>query len=287
MDEKAILAFAERLPLDKLASIKVGIDEIYERKTNDDMERQINEKMKYVDNYTEAYVDYSYHPATERRDKEEVAEVTLTFKGYDNITINFETNHNGVSVLPSFVSFKSEIQQISLKTPSILGWTRGDTLRLLRILAAIVMPETSGDVVEFINDTYFNVNDVEKGDLEVEPIYVTPEERDKLEYQIYEKILQLIGRSKYDDIEVIYGGTNKDIEEGTIVFYNNEKQVGKFRVSWDKRYNALPMYLFEDINNTIGHSLLGPEKYAVIETLLPYYGKRLVEEERKKGNIPL
>ena len=77
MNEMTVLASAEGLPLDKLNSLREGIDEIQERKTNDDMASQINEKIKHVNSYTGAYVDYTYHPATQRRNEEEFAECLL------------------------------------------------------------------------------------------------------------------------------------------------------------------------------------------------------------------
>ena len=155
----------------------------------------------------------------------------------------------------------------------------------LRIVVGIVMPKSSENVVELINDVYFRVSDVQKGDLEVQPTYLTTAKQNEMEFPIFASVVQLIDRSKYDDIDLIYGGPDKDIEEGFVSFYSRGELIGALVVGWDNRYSIFPEYLIEEkpsIESKQQRPFLGPERNAIIEVLLPYYGKRVVNEEMRK-----
>jgi len=75
MDEAAILAFAERMTYDSIDALKQKLDAIHERKQNESIEKLINEKMRYVDDFVKCLVDYSYYAG--ERVGEEKANVTI------------------------------------------------------------------------------------------------------------------------------------------------------------------------------------------------------------------
>ena len=160
---------------------------------------------------------------------------------------------------------------------------------MLFLVLQTSLPKSFDSVSDFIIESFIPAGKVGKGDLEVEPISLTREQEEEFEYAIYTDVLKLIDKSKYDDIQVTYTNqpaTDDNAESTTLTFFRHGIAIDELQTYWYKKNNALVTRNADENRNpetkTDQPFLEEERRNAIIEAIMPYYGKRIVEEDKKR-----
>jgi len=255
-------------------------------------------------NFQSCEVDYSYdheeegeyddeedEEGEEKRDYDsEMTDTTLVFDG-KKITIHLETrsengSYNDVLIKTSFGTYSRGFSddEETFRTPDIEGWRKGDAIELLRIVADKTLQINKRSIIYRIDE---NIKlSIQRGKLESRPTAFTRKEEDRVEYRNYERILQLIDKNKYDDVEVYYNNT-EDTESFTATFYRNGKEVDDFGGYCEKETFIFPDYnVRENYNPVTGDErpFLGPIKNDIIRLMMPIYGGHVIAQNERRAN---